>query len=36
MDLNELLHEHQVAVMRASAAGDDRSRDERRSGGAEC
>ncbi|HAG37195.1 MAG TPA: hypothetical protein DCL34_10335 [Erythrobacter sp.] len=27
MDLNELLHEHQVAVMRASAAGDDRSRD---------
>lgn len=26
MDLNELLHAHQVAVMHASAAGDDRAR----------
>lgn len=27
MDLNELLHAHQVAVMHASASGDERSRD---------
>lgn len=27
MDLNELLHAHQVAVMHASASGDDRGRD---------
>lgn len=27
MDLNELLHAHQVAVMHASAAGDDGARD---------
>ena len=26
MDLNELLHAHQVSVMQASAAGDDRGR----------
>ena len=28
MDLNELLHAHQVAVMRASAEGDDATRDD--------
>ncbi|MCD1591742.1 hypothetical protein K7H13_13395 [Qipengyuania citrea] len=28
MDLNELLHAHQVSVMQASAAGDDRGRDD--------
>lgn len=28
MDLNEMLHAHQVAVMKASAAGDDRGRDD--------
>lgn len=27
MDLNELLHAHQVAVMRASASGDEAGRD---------
>ena len=27
MDLNELLHAHQVSVMRASTAGDDQGRD---------
>ena len=27
MDLNELLHAHQVSVMQASAAGDDHGRD---------
>lgn len=27
MDLNELLHAHQVAVMRASKAGDEASRE---------
>ncbi len=28
MDLNELLHAHQVAVMRASASGDEVGRDD--------
>ncbi|HBK13999.1 MAG: hypothetical protein CMN68_08690 [Sphingomonadaceae bacterium] len=28
MDLNELLHAHQVSVMQASAAGDDRGGDD--------
>ena len=27
MDLNELLHEHQIAVMKASASGDTQSQD---------
>jgi hypothetical protein len=28
MDLNELLHAHQVSVMKASASGDDKGRDD--------
>jgi hypothetical protein len=28
MDLNELLHAHQVEVMKASASGDDHARDK--------